>query len=241
MAKSKRRPAPRPASQKESVEQRAARAAERERRVAERETARRQAVARARRRRWLRTGAVVTVVALAAGGLAFRYLDRRNEVSELVASSAAAARTAGCAAIRQPGHAGRDHLAAGRAGRGYSSKPATSGPHLTSTAGTGVTETPVEDGRLIHNLEHGGVVVHHRDLPAEQLAALTERIRDLDDAKVLLVPNPDLPGGPGVAYTAWRRLQTCERYDADVLDTFLDLYLAPGGKDVGAPEKDQRL
>lgn len=196
---------------------------------------------KARRRRWLRAAAALTVVALVVGGLAFRFLQRRNAINDLIASSTGDARAAGCGSIRQPGHAGRDHIAAGRSGSGYTSDPPTSGPHFTSTAGTGVNEVAVESERLIHNLEHGGVVIHHRGLPADQLAALSERVRDLDGAKVLLVPSPALPGDAAVAYTAWQRLQTCARFDADVLDTFLDLYLAPSGKDVGAPEEDQPL
>lgn len=242
MAKSKRRPTgARPSGPKPTPDERAARAAERERRVAEREAAKRRAAAQMRRRRWIRSAAVVAAVGLVLGVLGYRIIDRRRTISRIVASSATASRAASCGDLQAPSTAGRDHIAPDKTGAGYTSNPPTSGPHFTSTSGTGVLDAPVEDQRLIHNLEHGGVVIHHRDLPADELAELTAKVRELDEAKVLLVPNPKLPKDIRVAYTGWRRLQSCEKYDATVLDTFLRLYLSPNGKDVGAPEKDQPL
>ncbi|HVE98788.1 MAG TPA: DUF3105 domain-containing protein [Mycobacteriales bacterium] len=250
MAKSKKRPrkgptAPAPGAAKPSnkpkPEEQAARAAERARRVAEREAAQRRAAARGRRRHWLRLGAVLLVVAIVAGVIGARVIGKRRAIDRLVAASSGAARAAGCSDIEKPPLAGRKHIAPNESGSGYTSNPPASGPHFTSTAGTGVSEAAVPNERLIHNLEHGGVVIHHQGLPEAQLTELTERVRDLDDAKVLLVPNSSLPGTSAVAYTAWRRLQVCTKYDDAVLDTFLGLYLAPGGKDVGAPEKDQPL
>ena len=240
MAKApKRRSRPTPA-RKPRVDSAEARAA-RERRVAERAAVVSRAASRRRRKKGLRVVAAVGVAVLVVGFFAVRVVQKRRDISRIVDSTTDEARSAGCGGIRTPRSAGRTHIANDRTGSGYTSNPPTSGSHFTNTAGTGVSAAEVPNERLIHNLEHGGVVIHHNRLADDQLAALTEKVRDLDDAKLLLVPNSALPATTNVALTAWGRLQTCERYDADVLDGFLRLYMAPDGRDVAAPEKDQPL
>lgn len=243
----KRRPGPKPSGRKSTTApagrkpapDKDALRAERAQRVAAREAAKAKAAGRQKRQKVLRVGVVVLVIAGIVGYFLTREVLSRREISRLVAASADAASAAGCSDIDKPSNAGREHIARGDVADGYTSEPPTSGPHYTTTAGEGVRETAVEEQLLIHNLEHGGVVVHHKGLPADQLAALTERIGD-DDGKVLLVPDDKLERD-GVAYTAWRRLQTCERYDADVLDTFLELYLDPDAADSSAPEKGRSI
>ena len=41
----------------------------------------------------------------------------------------------------------------------YSSLPGTSGPHWQTPANWGVYSTPQNESQLIHNLEHGGIVI----------------------------------------------------------------------------------
>ncbi len=213
--------------------------AERAHRVAEREEAKRRATARAKRQRVLRVGAVVVVIGAVLAVLLGREIAHRRAVDRIIAATADQATAAKCSSIDNPGNAGRKHIERGEAATGYTSDPPTSGPHFTTTAGEGVSEAPVEEQLLIHNLEHGGVVVHHKGLPDTALTALKEQIAD-NDGKVLLVPDESLEA-PGVAYTGWRRLQTCATYDPDVLSTFLKLYLDPGAKDSSAPEKGRSI
>ncbi|HVE64316.1 MAG TPA: DUF3105 domain-containing protein [Mycobacteriales bacterium] len=194
---------------------------------------------RAKRQRTLRVGAVIVVIGAVLAVLVGREVLHRRSVDRIIAASAEEAKEAGCSAIDNPGNAGRKHIERGEVADGYTSEPPTSGPHFTTTAGEGVSENAVEAQLLIHNLEHGGVVVHHKDLPEAELTALKDQIENGPE-KVLLVPNADL-SSPGVAYTAWRRLQTCESYDQEVLSTFLKLYLDPGAKDSSAPEKGRSV
>jgi len=207
--------------------------------VAQRDDAKRQAAARVKRQRLLRIGAVVVVVGAVVAVLVGREITQRRSIDRIVDATAKQAEAAGCSSIERPGNAGRKHIERGEAARGYTSEPPTSGPHFTTTAGEGVSEAPVEQQLLIHNLEHGGVVVHHKGLPEAELTSLTEQIKD-HDGKVLLVPNDELES-PGVAYAAWQRLQTCDGYDGDVLSTFLKLYLDPDAKDSSAPEKGRSI
>ena len=55
---------------------------------------------------------------------------------------------------------GRDHVGS-VLGVEYNSSPPTSGPHYAQWTKRGVYEEPMEDGYLIHSLEHGYVVISY--------------------------------------------------------------------------------
>ena len=57
---------------------------------------------------------------------------------------------------------GREHIAVGISHTPYNSNPPTSGSHYADTANWGIHEGTIPDEYLIHNLEHGGVVVHYK-------------------------------------------------------------------------------
>lgn len=57
---------------------------------------------------------------------------------------------------------GREHIAVGTSHKTYNSNPPTSGPHYADTANWGIHQTTIQDEYLIHNLEHGGVIVHYK-------------------------------------------------------------------------------
>jgi hypothetical protein len=109
----------------------------------------------------------------------------------------------------------------------YTSVPATSGYHYSdggAPARWGVYTEPLEDGVLLHNLEHGGIGIHY-DCPdgcadlAEQLTEIADRA-DTEGLKVLLSPYPgmDTP----VALTAWTFIEKLEGFDGDRIRSFIN-------------------
>ena len=58
----------------------------------------------------------------------------------------------------------------------YSSTPPTSGCHLDSPADWGPYTSPQNPVQLIHNLEHGGIVIWYQPgaVEADEVAALTD-------------------------------------------------------------------
>lgn len=64
----------------------------------------------------------------------------------------------------QPGTAvadqGREHVTPG-AKVDYSSNPPTSGPHFESWEKSGIYDQPLADGKLVHSLEHGYIIVSY--------------------------------------------------------------------------------
>jgi hypothetical protein len=55
---------------------------------------------------------------------------------------------------------GRNHVSAGTIGE-YNSNPPTSGPHYTQWEKPGIYSKVLEDGKLIHSLEHGYVIISY--------------------------------------------------------------------------------
>ena len=114
----------------------------------------------------------------------------------------------------------------------YSSVPATSGPHWgTTPASWGVYSTPQPESQVIHNLEHGGIVIWY-DADAVTDAEVNEMASYVEGQvatglggrfKFILSPwgeSEDL--GAVVAVTAWRHLLKLDTVDMDAIRTFGD-------------------
>ena len=184
-----------------------------------------------RNRRLLLIGAgLVAVAAIAAGAVAAWVLLGGGS------SAGAALRDAGCTVEKKPAQ-GRQHVAELAEDFEYNTFPPTTGPHFGVPATWDVYTEPVEQFRLIHNLEHGGVVVRYgEDVPEP---AVTE-IRDwyLDDPNgIIVAPLPELKDK--IALTAWTTpdpapgeepatgqgvVATCSAFDAGAFDEFKDTY-----------------
>jgi hypothetical protein len=111
----------------------------------------------------------------------------------------------------------------------YSSLPAASGPHWNGPANWGVYTTPQIETQLIHNLEHGGVVIWYDPdaLDADQVDELSRYVTTQVSSgisgrfKFVLSPwggEDELPS-PIVA-TAWRWLLELDEVDTTTLDAF---------------------
>jgi hypothetical protein len=117
----------------------------------------------------------------------------------------------------------------------WNSFPPTSGTHYAEPAVWDFYTEPVPLVQSVHNLEHGGIVVHYgRDVPDAEI----EEIRTwyLDDPNALLVaPLPALKNR--IALTGWTTpdegtgpsrtngrgwLALCPRFDEDAFSAFVD-------------------
>ena len=116
--------------------------------------------------------------------------------------------------------------------------PATSGPHWgTTPTNWGVYSTPQPESQVIHNLEHGGIVIWYdadavTDAEVDEMASYVEGqvATGLGGRfKFILSPWPDNEDlGAVVAVTAWRHLKL-DTVDMDAIRTFAD-----GTPEVGA-------
>ena len=107
------------------------------------------------------------------------------------------------------------HVLPGAPEPDYLTDPPTSGKHQSATPPRGRLDQPLPKPAQVSLLEHGEVLLQHRDLSSEQRRALEALAAD----DVTVAPNPDLPA-PVVA-TAWTFKQTCERVDLASLREFI--------------------
>jgi hypothetical protein len=83
----------------------------------------------------------------------------------------------------------------------YNTWPPTSGPHFPTPAPYDIYTEPVEQYRMLHNLEHGGVVVQYGDkVPQATVDKIAEWYQD-DPNGLVVAPLPEL--GRQIALTAW--------------------------------------
>lgn len=166
-----------------------------------------------RRKRLLTFGAIAIVAALLASFGAFQFIEGQKTVE-------ARAKEAGCSPIREFPDQGRNHIQLTEPHDPYNSNPPTSGPHSANVPWGVYTDT-VEPERLVHNLEHGGTIIHYRpdDLSDDEITLIEDFVDNKFPEGALVNPNPDIP--KPIALAAWRNLRTCEKVSLEVIEDFI--------------------
>jgi len=129
-------------------------------------------------------------------------------------------------------------------GAPYSSTPGTSGPHWNTPTNWGVYTTPQNESQVIHNLEHGGIVIWYDPaaLDDEAVAELSAYVTRQVSAgisgrfKFMLSPwdGADPLGAP-IAVTAWRELLELDAVDLDAIDAFASEHYGMSPEPNGGP------
>jgi hypothetical protein len=140
---------------------------------------------------------------------------------------------------------GGTHVTEGQSGGPYSSVPATSGQHwnsATSPGPWGVYTTPQPQERLLHNLEHGGIVIWYQPalLDADGVRALTDYVQQQVRSakfKVILAPWTGEDFEHPIAVTAWNWLLYLDTADIDQVRSFLDDHYGQAPEPLGGPDQ----
>jgi hypothetical protein len=133
------------------------------------------------------------------------------------------------------------HVASLPKGFKYNTNPPTSGLHFPSTILWGMYDSPVDRLRSVHNLEHGGIMIHYGpNVPNGTVAQLRDFYQD-DPNGIVIAPLPSL--GNKISLAAWTfdlgrlnergyegegRLAIMPRFDEDVFRAFVDEYRFKG-------------
>ena len=138
------------------------------------------------------------------------------------------------AALQEPGVAvpiqGRDHVQPGQSHPPYNSDPPTSGWHYDHAIPAGFYEEPQADEALVHNLEHGHIVIAYDCTKLPDCEATKAKLKELvgryNTWKITVVPreNKDAP----LALTAWGRIAKLDDYDEARITAFIDAYRDKG-------------
>ena len=120
----------------------------------------------------------------------------------------------------------RDHIALGATHPAYNSDPPTSGWHYDTPEASGFHEQPVADEEMVHNLEHGYIVVSYDCSKLADCAATKTQIRRLLDRynnwKVVAVPRKNADAA--IALTAWGWLDKIDGYDEARITAFMNAW-----------------
>ncbi len=172
------------------------------------------------------------VIAVAAIGaiLLLRQIGVFEPPPAAITPPPAAIEKVGTKQAEQPG----THVSDGQRVQ-YAQLPPTSGTHWNLPhAGWGVKDTPQDDERTVHNLEHGGIVINYKGLLPDDLANLKTLVRRFtagEYKKVLLRPYDRMENG--IVLTAWNWSHRIERYDEAVITRFVQGHHGARGE---APE-----
>ncbi|HEY7197830.1 MAG TPA: DUF3105 domain-containing protein [Gaiellaceae bacterium] len=150
--------------------------------------------------------------------------------------AAQALEAAGCARQTFPSQ-GRRHVEELPKGFKYNSTPPTSGPHQPQPLAPAIWNSydqPVPEIKLVHNLEHGGIVVQYGDqISPETVNEILTWYRKDPNAMVVAPLSPALiKEKPTLAneitLSAWTHLQTCKRFNDKAFSNFVDLHRGNG-------------
>jgi Protein of unknown function (DUF3105) len=190
-----------------------------------------------RQRTLLWTG--VAVVSLGALVALIVFMGRENPpaANKAVPPEAlqAGRQAAGSQGVKTYPSAGRTHIGADQQPTNWNSTPPTSGDHLGNPLPPGVYDNEQDMRALVHNMEHGYVVIVYKGIPQDQVDQLREFVDRRDGSKLVLAPWSGL-GSNGVALAAWQNLETLQLVNMDVVQAFVNDYMVPNGAKSVAPE-----
>jgi len=177
---------------------------------------------RQQRQMWIGGGIAVAVVALGLIVIASGVLNRPAP-----AQAAQAAGPVTCGAVQTFPEQSRDHIQPHAPHPDYNSNPPTSGWHWPNPQDWGIYTNQQFQEQLVHNLEHGGIVIQYNSLSPSDVQRLTDLV-GRDAYHMVLAPYPGLPSGVQVATTAWTHLQTCDGVDENAIRAFVNAFRDKG-------------
>ncbi|MEX2598301.1 MAG: DUF3105 domain-containing protein [Dehalococcoidia bacterium] len=114
----------------------------------------------------------------------------------------------------------------------YSSNPPSSGPHYNHWIRPwGFQGTPLVVGEVVHNMEHGGVVIWYQPDDATLAGQVNALVRDMGSTCIIAGSYADMEWE--VAATAWGRILELESYDREALVDFINAYRERLGPEAG--------
>jgi hypothetical protein len=190
------------------------------------EERRKEELRRAARRRNLVTLGIAALVVVAIGAL---VVSERGAENAPVGVSESEAR---CSSVSEFEATSREHIPEGSEHEPYNSSPPTSGPHFAQPAQTGFYTSALAPEQLVHNLEHGQIVIWYApDAPDAVKEDIEQIVSDQPIATVASPYEGELDGN--LALTAWLAaenegesengtgvMQSCEQVSQEVVDEF---------------------
>ena len=137
---------------------------------------------------------------------------------------------AGCTLQVADALPGEHSVEAGGTSDDWNTDPPTTGPHFGVAAIFGIYDEPLEQARVLHNLEHGGIFIQYGEDVSEETV---DALRDFYNGRkngTIMAPLPEL--GDEFALGAWVAeaesgngyLAKCTTYEEDAVSAFFDAF-----------------
>ena len=179
---------------------------------------------------------------IAAAVTVFIVSERSGDSEVPPAPEGVATSEAGCDEIEDHEEEGNSHVAPGTDVE-YKTSPPTSGDHMETPADPGFYPDTVEEESLVHNLEHGQIVIWYDPAASQDikdnLQELANTANDVDalpaaqpTGPILAAPYDEVPQGKSLVLTAWTHSQACSSYSLDAINEFREKYQGRGPEQV---------
>ena len=194
---------------------------------------------RAQRRRNLLTTGVALVVAAGVVWLVLADTSRNEGNRQAGALANGVSRDeAGCGDVQSAEPQEAEHIAEGDEHEPYNTNPPTSGPHYGSPLApidTGFYSEQIEAEKVIHNLEHGQIVIYYNpDAPQDTIDDI-EQLTEQEEEATVAVPWAEIEEPSQFVLAAWGNLQECVQASQEVVDEFRIDFQGQGPEQVGVP------
>lgn len=172
------------------------------------------------------------VLALLVGGLVVGLILNERDTQETVSSVPEG--EAGCTEVIEYDELGAEHVEEGTPVQ-YNSSPPSSGPHYANFADPAFYPGPIEPERLVHNLEHGQVVVWYSPDASQATIDSIENYVSGELPGILAAPyEGEFRDGSGdYVLTGWGANQVCSEFSIPVVEAFRESYQGKGPEQVG--------
>lgn len=181
---------------------------------------------RARKRKRMLTIGLIAAFVIA---VAFFGSKRALQTKKLVGLST---KNAGCVLKHPKELPASPHMNPEDPAPEYSSNPPSSGLHLPSTAPGGAVDETVDERLLVHNLEHGYVIVHYKGISESEINKIHDMVDSYADG-VIAQPNTKITSP--IAMVSWGTLQTCKDVSIPVIKSFIKEHCNKGPEKIGLP------
>ena len=108
----------------------------------------------------------------------------------------------------------------------YNTNPPTSGSHWAAPAECGIYDEELPDERVVHNMEHGHVIISYNLPELREAVRLLQLAEDLPNLESWGIVRPYSKIDPGtVAITAWGVIDQVQGVDEQRIRKFYDTYI----------------
>jgi hypothetical protein len=197
-----------------------------EERKAKRESARQERIAIARRKQRAKRQRQILIAGVVAVALVFLVVSNVKKSQGQKSAFKTAYEAAGCGSVETFPDLGRNHIPLTETFDKYNSNPPTSGPHYAEkVAGWGSYNTETPQTTLVHNLEHGGIIIHYKDQTPKQVDQIASFVDSYQDG-VISNPNPKID--KPIVLTSWTHRQECKTFSPKAVAGYIDIYCNKG-------------